>query len=196
MNEEIMELILTFTKCRKIPTTLRLFLITEKEYIRIYCGSMSSSHHAEEFGFIRNLRFERGPILDLFSKLEFFVNEIIQLKILGPNSDKGLMLDKILTNVDFFSRVKLLNEFGIVDRTLQGLLMETKQVRNGFAHVWDENGVFYKNVPIKKNFVQFKKDMEKAWKSLLEIYMIEQKRIDIKGIITQLKEINKLEESK
>lgn len=68
--------------------------------------------------------------------------------------------------------------------------MQAKQVRNGFAHAWDENEVIYKGNLIKTNFLEFKQDMEKVWKSLLEIYKIEQEKIDIEGVIKQLKELN------
>jgi len=190
MEDKFNELIKIIFSSRKLPSNLRLFLITEKEYIRIYYGRITTSHFAEEYGFIRSLRFERGDILDMFSKLEFFVNELFQLKILGPSSDKGFMLDKLLENIDFFSRIRLLKEFGIIDGVLFNLLMQAKQVRNGFAHAWDENEVIYKGGLIKAKFLEFKQDMEKVWKNLLDIYKTEQEKIDIQGIINQLKELN------
>jgi len=190
MEDKFRELVKTIFSSRKLPSNLRLFLITEKEYIRIYYGRITTSHHAQEFGMIRNLKFERGDILDLFSKLEFFVNEIFQLKMLGPNSDKGYILDKILENIDFFSRIRLLNDFGIIDSSLLNKLMQTKQVRNGFAHAWDEKEVIYKGDLIKARFSEFKQDLETIWKNLLDLYKNEQEKIDIRRIINQLNELN------
>lgn len=43
----------------------------------------------QEYATIRNLQLDRGKILDIFSKLEFFVNEFIQAELLGLFSPKA-----------------------------------------------------------------------------------------------------------
>ena len=144
MKVEMEEVIKLLNGIENFPENHRLFLITDKSYIRIYYGIITSSWTAEEFYEIRSLRLERGEILELFSKLEFIVNELIQLKILGANSDKGKNLDDILENVDLFSRIRLLNKWGIIDKSVNGKLMHVKQVRNGFAHAWGKEEVRYK----------------------------------------------------
>jgi len=57
----------------------------------------------QEYATIRNLQLDRGKILDIFSKLEFFVNEFIQAELLGLFSPKADYLGDILEYVDFFS---------------------------------------------------------------------------------------------
>ena len=190
MDKKVLELSKAIINAKKFPQNLRLFLITETQFIRLYYGKLNASIWGEGSSYVKSLRLDRGQILDLFSKLEFFINEFILLRILGPNSPKGLLLDDILENVDFFSRIRILNKWNVIDNALLGLLLQTKQVRNGFAHAWDESEVMYKAKPIRKMFAQFKKDMEQIWKKLLEIYKIEQAKIDIESIIRQLKEEN------
>jgi hypothetical protein len=175
----------------KKPENLRLLLITEKGFIRAYYDRISVVSTGEEYGIIRTLKYNRGDILDIFSKLEFFINEFIQLNMLGSRSEKALMLDHILEHVDFFSRIKLLNKWNIIDKKMMSLFMETKQVRNGLAHKWHINEVKYKDKKFKKNFQTFKNDIEEIWKELIEIYKSEQDKIDVNSILKEIELINK-----
>lgn len=172
----------------KFPANLRLFLITDTEYLRIYKGKVEMNHFP--FGFVKGLKLDRGNILDFFSKVEFFINEIIQLKLLGFNSDKYGMLDDVLENVDLFSRIKILNDWKIIDDKLKNKFNETKKVRNGFAHLWSESEIEYQGKPIKETFPKFKSDMEEIWTQLLKIYSVEQKKIDIDKLLTEIKALN------
>lgn len=67
----------------KTQTIYDLFLITKDEYIRVYKGSMKWSEFAPEHSIVNLIRCERGSILDLFSKLELFINELVMLRIIG-----------------------------------------------------------------------------------------------------------------
>jgi len=180
-------------KVKKFPKDLRLFLFTKNKMLRIYYGRITGEiSFSEGIGKIQSMKCERGNILDVFAKLEFIINEIIQLKLLGANSgEKGLMLDNILANVDFFSRIKLLNDWNILDSKQLNFLMQTKQVRNSFAHCWDKKEVSYKGKFIEETFEEFKKDMETIWIVLLEVYDKEQQNIDFQKIIDELNEMNK-----
>jgi len=202
MDEKIYELGTVIASSKKFPTNLRLFLKTEKNYIRIIKKKITTSYSMEDFVDVKYLKCKRGDILDVFSKMEFIINEIVQLKLLGPklsglNFEKTLMLDDLLEYVDFFSRLRLINTWGIIDKKLLNLIMHTKQVRNGFAHAWDESEVFYKGEKIKKNFIEFKLDIENIWKQILEIYKKEQEKIDVNELIEFFKNNNeKLEDFK
>ena len=68
-------------KIHQIPN-LRIFLITWQKWLRVYNGKMEMSTQFEESAFIRNLKPERGSIIDFLSKLEFLVNELIQARTL------------------------------------------------------------------------------------------------------------------
>lgn len=175
----------------EIPKHIRMFVITPTAYVRIYKGKITWGLQEEEFALVRRLKCERGEILDLFSKLEFWVNELIQLRLLGPNSEKSEMLDEILERSDFFSRIKILEKFGIIDHSLVNALNETRQVRNGFAHSWEIHEVYYKEKPIESNFPLFKGDMEKIWAGLVAVYSKEQKKYDVDRIFEEIREFNR-----
>jgi hypothetical protein len=165
---------------------LRLFLITPNIWLRLYHGNLETQHQLQEHAIIRGLKPQRGDILDIFSKIEFLVNELIQAKILGLFSPDAPFLEDVLENVDLFSRIKLLQQWGIIDNKLCGMTMNLKQVRNGLAHKWKESEVNYKGKKITQSFVQFKHDLEEVWIGLVGAYMKEQQS-KIDEIITKLK---------
>ncbi len=179
----------TFSKLR-IPKDIRLFMITKNMYVRIYKGKVNWRLLEEEFEFVRKMKCERGEILDLFSKMEVMVNELIQLNLLGANAKEAEKLDDLLAYVDFFSRLRILGKWGILDNKTVEMLNQAKQVRNGFAHAWGVEEVLYKEKPIGQNFEVFKKDMEQIWKELVGAYSVEQKRYDIPGIFQRIREYN------
>ena len=181
----------TFSKM-KIPEDIRLFMVTEKMYVRIYRGKVTWKLLSEEFEFVRKLKCGRGEILDLFSKMEFMVNELIQLRVLGANSEEAEKLEDVLAYVDFFSRLRLLKRWGVLENKTVEMVNQTKQVRNGFAHAWGTEEVMYKEKPIEENFGRFKQDMEEIWKALVDVYSVEQKKYDVQGIFRRIREENKL----
>ncbi len=146
----------------------RLFLADSYGFIRIYKDNISSGETL--YGVVRNIDLDRGEILDVFTKLEFLINEIMQLKLLGFNSEKSFMLDDLLVSADLYSRVKILEEWGIINRKVSNLIMQTKRVRNGFAHSWGNEEVYYKGERIESNFSKFKDDLEYVWLELLRTY--------------------------
>ncbi len=180
----------TFSKM-KIPEDIRMFMITKTMYVRIYRGKATWKLLSEEFEFVKRMKCERGEILDLFSKMEFMVNELIQLNLLGANARDSEKLDDLLAYVDFFGRLKLLKKWGILDNGTVEMLNQTKQVRNGFAHAWGVEEILYKEKPIGKNFETFKKDMEKIWDALVEVYSKEQKKYDVDEIFENIRKYNK-----
>lgn len=187
--ERVMRLIQSH-RTRHLPANLRIFLISEKEHLRITYRGINFSWHTDDFGIGETFKYERGEILDLFSKLEFFVNEIIRLKLLGWENPNHQMLEGILENIDFFSRIKLLESWKIIGNPLKELLLETRQVRNGLAHKWDIREVNYKADTLEKNFKIFKEDMIKIWKELLEVYKEEQGKIDFDKLIKEIEDLN------
>jgi hypothetical protein len=180
----------TFSRMN-IPRDIRLFMITEKMYVRMYRGKVTWRLLSEEFEFVRKLECGRGEILDLFSKMEFLVNELIQLQVLGPNSAKAEKLDDVLGHVDFFSRLRMLRRWGLLENKTVEMLNQAKQVRNGFAHAWGTEEVFYKEKPVEENFGEFKRDMEEAWKALIGVYSVEQKKYDVAAIFRRIREENR-----
>ncbi len=187
--EQLFKLIL---KSNKFPSNLRLLFVYKGDFIRIYKKRIILKfHYSDITGPIKNLKCDRGQILDIFGKLEFFINEIILLKILGPNSNNVEMLENILEYVDLFSRVRLLSDWEIFDNKLKEALMQTKQVRNGLAHRWDEKEVYYKGKMLKDNLSKLIEDLLYIWKEIITVYVTQQDKIDIRKIIKEIEELNK-----
>jgi hypothetical protein len=191
-SSKLRELVDIIEKSDYFPSNIRLFLITDENYIKINERKISITYSLETDVFdVKYLRCDRGLILDVFSKIEFLVNEIIILKVLGFKLegevyDKSLMLDSLLENIDLFSRVKILNKWKLVNNKLYDLVIKTKEVRNGFAHAWDKDEVYYYKIKIKDNFIKFKEDMSNVCSQLLDIYKKLQDRIDFETLINRI----------
>ena len=174
------------SKKDKLPTNLRIFFIEKNELVRVFNGRYNFSWQADEFGTIRNLNLKRGEILDLFGKLEFFIDELILIKIVGLDFENKCLIGDILEYVDFFNRVSLLRKWGIIDNSLFDSFIQVKQVRNGLAHAWDENEIDFRGSPLRINFNNFKTEMEKVWERMIDVYNIEFKKINIDKLINQI----------
>jgi len=190
MQRKIDELTKALFNAKKLPKDLNIFLITEKEYVRVHNGLHSGGVQSEDYGLIKNLKLDRGQILSIFSKLEFLLRELISLKLLEYNAEKRQMMDDILENLRLHQMIEIINEWGIVDNTAKNKLIELKKVRNSFAHSWSKYEVYYEGKPIKSVFEKFKLDFLEVWKILIERYKIEQEKIDIDKIINSIKNIN------
>jgi hypothetical protein len=102
----------------------RLFLITHSQWLRVYNDRIEKYEQLVELAFIRNLRPERGQLLNFFSKLEFLTNELIQAKILGLFSEKAYELDDLLENVNFGSDIKLLRKWQVISHNLEKHILD------------------------------------------------------------------------
>jgi hypothetical protein len=175
------------------PSNIRLFIITDESYIRVYRKKISITYIRNTDVFeAKYLKCDRGSILDIFTKIEFLVNEIIIFKILGFKLadevyDKSLMLDDMLENIDLFNRVKMLKKWNLIDKNLNKLLTKIREVRNGFAHTWDINAIEYSKGKIKDNFSKFREDISSVCSQLLEIYKSLQDEMDFETLIKKIK---------
>ncbi len=181
-------------KIDQIPD-LCVFLITEQKWLRVYKGHMEMSTQLEESSFIRNLKPERGAIINFFSKLEFLVNELIQARILELFSEKAYDFDLVLECIDFSDRLGLLKKWGMISGNEVDKISKISSVRNQLAHRWSEKEVSYgkdstgKKHSISDNIEKFKEDAEKVWKTLISKYMIEEERY-VGRVIQKLEEPN------
>jgi hypothetical protein len=142
MDEKLRELIELHKRDKKPFANTRLLYITEQEFVWFYYGSYTEQFYTNLW-FVRNLGFHRGQILDVFSRLELVINELIQLQILGFNAENAQELDKLLEKVNLSARARLLNQWDIIDNALFEKIIKVNDVRNKFAHVWDEKEVTY-----------------------------------------------------
>lgn len=153
----------------------RLLIITDEEILRC-CGRELDWHQfIKPHGIITHLGLDRGDILDVFSKIEFIVNELISIHI--QPQDVGAF-NEVLNYISFFIKIKLLNNWGIFDNKLTEKIMRIKEVRNGFAHNWSDSEIKYKSKPIRDNFFNFREDLLSIWKNLINVQQKNQPNIN------------------
>jgi hypothetical protein len=125
-------------KQKDLLKDLRLFLLSPNQWMRVYKGRSEKYEQFQEHIFIRGLGAERGKILNVFSKIEFLINEIIRAKVLGLYSPQAYILDDILEYVDLSFRIKLLKKWKLIDGKMVQLISDITKVRNELAHRWNE----------------------------------------------------------
>jgi hypothetical protein len=170
---ELYELI---KKHRVMPN--RLFIVGKNVNFIIHDNTIEEFETKDEdYGLIIPRSFERGEIIDSFSKIEFFINELIRAKILGKSEDPNHdLLDVLLERLEFYSKFRMLcDDFKLINEKeeLYKKILLIKDIRNSFAHIWNIKKVYYKNTsigPLESHFVEFKEDLRYIWKELIRVY--------------------------
>lgn len=166
----------------RLQTPFRVLLVTDTELIWVSHDFTYTELVRDKSEWVANLSFERGDILERFALLEVVIDELVKLKVAGNDKIRQTYLDDILEKVDFFSRLNLLKDWGIIDDSQYGHFMALKQVRNGLAHEWIMDEVMFRNKPLKGNFEEFKEYLGESWMILLSRYQEAQKIVDIDAI--------------
>ncbi|HEX5186568.1 MAG TPA: hypothetical protein VFV86_06725, partial [Nitrososphaeraceae archaeon] len=165
------------------------FFVTRDEYLRIYKGKFSKNVEIVKNATINGIiKVDRGKILDVFAKIEFLVNHLIIVQIVGFLSDKVLLVDDLLANVDLINRIKMLHNWKILDDSDKNRIIQLKNVRDGLAHRWDKSEIMYNGISLtkSKNFKKFKQDLIYVWNMLFDKYIQEEEK-NIDEIVSKLK---------
>jgi hypothetical protein len=160
-------------KNRDNLSNVRLLMITSKRWLRLYKGDISRSSQNTDELFSQLQQIDRGTILDICSKMEFLVNEMIQTMVIGYNLSRSYKLDTILENVPFATRLYLLKEWGLFQGYDEGVFYKIKNVmnvRNKLAHQWSPTETEYKNKSLSENFLKFKHDLKDSFNVFINIY--------------------------
>ncbi len=178
---------------RKVPRDFRLLLVLDRTTIRIGDRRRFVEQTTDVYGFVEGLKPERGEILEAFSRLEFIINEILKFELLGvPTVDtdwsKRKFFDEIMNYVDFSNKINWLRERMNLGKKQKQKLDNLRRLRNGYAHIWREDEIQYKNRPIKIKscFKEFKDDFREVWKCVCDIYRIQQDKIKMNEVISPL----------
>jgi len=177
---------------KAFPAKLRLFWVTEKQFIYINHGHMSLSGFSYEL--TTSLNEDRGKILDIFARFEHIIFELIRLKIQSHGHENTELLLQLINSVQTNRLLRILRDFKIIDIDLFRHLDNLFKTRNQLAHDFTIHEVEYNSKPLVKtldhsNFEDFKNEINIAWKKIVEVYSIEQQKIDISAIIKQIEEV-------
>ena len=185
MNKFMLELV---KKQPNIPRDLELFLITEETYIKFHNGYLDIGKNYVDTVVLnpKKLELDRGQILSAFSKMEYLLNELIHLLVIDYDVKKRYMFNNILENINLHRKIMLLNKWGLISNRECKNMQKLKSVRNSFAHVWDEKEVEYKEVALENNFDEFKNDLKELWLVLVDVYKVEQIKINLDEIKKKL----------
>ena len=189
MNKEIAELEkLFFEKGKGFPKHVRLFLPAERGYLYVNNGS---ARRSLRYNGVRGSlsRLERGPVLDKFAEFEFLLNEFLRFVIIGFETNSKLL--DIVVRLPVNQKISYLLNWKSIDKELSTDLRRIFQVRDGFAHKFDEKDTQYDNKSISESFPKLVDDMQKTWEKLISKYDEVIKNYDFHGLIQEIKEFQK-----
>ena len=172
---------------KKIPKNIRLYLVLKKHFF-INNGLLKN-------GFDSKLIIEnnRDSVLSAFSKMAFIFDEIMRLRIVGfSHNQNSVELMYLLHLIPVNRKIRTFLDWKLFSPEFARDMSRLFLVRSATTHCVLLNEVEY--IPDKKNslsekkgFNLFKKDMEKAWRNLLDVYVLEQEKISWDKLSQELK---------
>lgn len=191
-SDDITRLTNLMFRASVFPATLRLFWVTEKQFIYINEGHRSFKGHAYDIA--TTLNEDRGKILDIFAQFEHVIYELVRLKIQGHGHENTRLLLRLIDAAQTNRLLRMLRDNKIIDVELFKHLDNLFKTRNQLAHDFSIHEVEYNSQKLihtldHSNFENFKNEINEAWKKLVEVYSIEQEKIDLPTIIKQIEDV-------
>ena len=174
---------ITNIKGKKLSPEIRLYLIDGNKHYFINDGQLKKGFD-DKLTITKN----RVSVLSSFSKMAFLFDEIIRLRIVGYyNKSESSELLYLLNLVPVNRKNRTFLDWKVFGPEFTRDMSRLFEVRNDATHCISLNEVNYN--PKKKlslssssGFKKFTIDMQKAWKTLLKIYVAEQNKIDWKKL--------------
>lgn len=147
-----------------------------------------------ESGFSANLKLtkNRNNILTAFSKMGFLFDEIIRIKVIGyvDNSSSRELL-YLLNLIPINRKIRIFLDWNIFNPSFTRQMSRLFEVRNDIIHCIALDDVSYVpstsiSLGTKRGFSKFKKDMEKSWTQLLQIYISKQNKLNFDSLSRDL----------
>ncbi len=123
-----------------------------------------------------------------FSKMAFFFDEIIRLRIVKYSDDSdGAELLYLSNLIPINRKIRTFLDWKVFGPEFTRDMSRLFEVRNDAVHCISINELSYNpknkiNLSSAAGFKKFSSDFQKAWKTLLKIYVIEQEKIDLKKL--------------
>ena len=172
---------------KKIPKNIRVYLVSKKHFF-INNGILKN-------GFESKLTIEknRDSVLSAFSKMAFIFDEIMRLRIVGFSHNQNSMeLMYLLHLIPVNRKIRTFLDWKLFSPEFARDMSRLFLVRSATTHCILLNEVEYtpdKKIPLSetRGFNLFKKDMSRAWKNLLDVYVLEQEKISWDELSKELK---------
>ncbi|MFQ5781556.1 MAG: hypothetical protein ACE5GR_00705 [Nitrosopumilus sp.] len=172
---------------KKISSKIRLYLINKDTHYFINNGALKNG-----FGSKLDVTKNRDSVLSGFSKMAFLFDEIIRLRIVGySNSSDSDELLYLLNLVPINRKIRTFLDWKVFGPEFTRDMSRLFEVRNDVVHCVSLNEVNYNpknkiSLASVSGFKKFKNNFQKAWSSLVKIYVKEQTKIDLKKLSDEL----------
>lgn len=170
-------------KNKNVSPKIRLYLIDKDKHYFINEGTLKNGFNSK-LAISKN----RDSVLSAFSKMAFLFDEIIRLRIVGhSNESDSSELLYLLNLVPINRKIRTFLDWKVFGPEFTRDMSRLFEVRNDTVHCISLDEVTYhpkSNVSLSSpsGFKKFTTDFQKAWKTLLKIYVTEQEKLDFKKL--------------
>lgn len=172
-------------KSKTVSPKIRLYLIGKDKHYFINDGSIKSGFNPK-----LTISKNRDSVLSAFSKMAFLFDEVIRLRIVRSSNQRDSdELLYLLNLVPINRKIRTFLDWKVFDPEFTRNMSRLFEVRNDTVHCISINEVNYNpklkiSLSTASGFKKFTTDFQKAWKTLLKIYVIEQEKLDLKKLST------------
>jgi hypothetical protein len=170
--------IITIAKKQKLSKDVRLYIVSRNKHYFLNDGALKDG-----FSSTLDISKNRDSVLSAFSKMTFLFDEIIRLRIIDHKHDqKSAELLYLLHLIPVNRKIRTFLDWKVFSPEYTQQMSRLFQVRNDTIHCVSLDEVNYNpkktySLTRARNFQLFKKNMTNAWKKLIQIYLLEQDKI-------------------
>lgn len=184
----VSDFVVLVKKQKKNSQNARLYIIDKNKHYFLNNGILKNG-----FDSILTITKNRDSVLSAFSKMAFLFDEIIRLRIVtysNQNDSKELLY--LLNLIPINRKIRTFLDWGVFEPEYTRDMSRLFEVRNDTVHCVSIDEVIYNpknsiSLSSVNGFKKFKIDMDKAWENLLNIYVLEQEKIDWTALSKELK---------
>jgi len=179
----VSKIISNLKKNKKLSSEIRLYLIDKDEHYFFNNGVLKNGFDSK-LTLVKN----RDSVLSAYSKMAFLFDEIIRLRIVqSSNGSDSRELLYLLNLVPINRKIRTFLDWKVFSPEFTRDMSRLFEVRNDTVHCISINDVVYNpktKIPLStvSGFKKFSSDFQKAWRTLLKIYVGEQQKIDLEKI--------------
>ena len=168
---------------KKLSPKIRLYLIDKDKHYFINDGVLKNGFNSK-----LSVTKNRDSVLSAFSKMAFLFDEIIRLRIVRySNASDSAELLYLLNLVPINRKIRAFLDWKVFGPEFTRDMSRLFEVRNDTVHCISLNEVNYNpknkiSLSSVSGFKKFSTDLQKAWKTLMKIYVVEQEKIDWKKL--------------
>ena len=171
-------------KTKKKPSSkIRLYLIDKNKHYFLNDGILKNGFNSK-----LTITKNRDSVLSAFSKMAFLFDEIIRLRIVKYSNDEdSAELLYLLNLVPIYRKIRTFLDWKVFGPEFTRDMSRLFEVRNDAVHCISLNEVSYNpkskvSLSSASGFKKFSTDFQKAWKTLLKIYVLEQEKLDLRNL--------------